>query len=289
MFRRALSAMGLSAQNALMSEREFASRMLSSIVEAHPDVPIEVTGDLTFTLNPGQDREYKVDLSTHFGLYQMEPERLEALVHLHTANMSEALVLAQVEMTIDLVIPLVRAVSDLKKLSGDPVISEPLTNDLAIVYAFNLPHALRYLTAPALEKLGIDRDDLKTRASANVELLMDQAVVDMHEGVGLVTCQAVSPTSLLFVPEFWRRGPFATIPSIAVMVPERDSVIAFDADNQQAILGAGTVASELMAQSKNPMSKEVMLIKVDLPVEQATPPPAQRGLTRNNGRDGKMY
>jgi hypothetical protein len=284
MFRRALSAMGLSAQTTLMSEREFASRMLSSIVEEHPNVPIEVTGDLTFTLNPGEDREYKVDLTTHYGLYEMEPDRLEALAQLHTANISEALTLAQVAMTADLIIPLVRAVSELKKLTGEPVISEPLTNDLAVVYAFNLPHKLRYLTAPALEKLGLSRDDLKPRAIANAEAHMDHAVVDLHEGVGLVTCQAVSPTSLLFVPEFWRRGPFASIASIAVMVPERDSVIAFDADNQQAILGAGTVASELMMQSTSPMSKEVMLIKVDMSVDQATPPPPQKGLTRNTGR-----
>jgi uncharacterized protein YtpQ (UPF0354 family) len=273
MFRRALSAIGLSAQNTLMTEREFASRFLSSLVEVHPDLPIAVTGDLTFTINPGQDREYAADLSQHYSLYQMEPERLEALVHLHNANITEALTLAEVPMTADLLIPLVRSASDIKKIDGDPVLSEPLTNDLVVVYAFNLPHKLKYLTEAGLEKLGIAQDDLKARAAANVEQHMDRATVDLHEGVGLVTCDAVNPSSLLFCPQFWRQGAFASIASIAVMVPDRDSVIAFDADNQQAILGAGTVATELMSQSKSPMSKEVMLIKVDAPVEPVEPQP----------------
>lgn len=279
MFRRALSAIGLSAQNTLMTEREFSGRFLSALVEAHPDVPVEVTGDLSFTINPGQDRDYRVDLAQHYSLYQMEPDRLDVLVHLHTANVTEALTLAVVDLTADLLIPLVRAVSDIKKISGDPVISEPLTNELVVVYAFNLPHKLKFLTVAGLEKLGLARDDLKARASANVEEHFNRAVIDLHDGVGLVTCELVNPSSLLFCPEFWRRGVFAAIPSIAVMVPDRDSVIAFDADNQQAILGAGTVATELMAQSKSPMSKEVMLIKVDAPVEplEAAPKGFARG------------
>jgi uncharacterized protein YtpQ (UPF0354 family) len=269
MFRRALSVMGLSAHTALISEREFSGRFLSALVEAHPDVPVAVTDDLTFTINPGEDREYRADLSQHYSLYLMEPDRLDVLVHLHTANVTEALTLASVELTAAQLIPLVRSVADIKKLDGDPVISEALTNELVIVYAFNLPHKLKFLTGAGLEKLGIAREDLKARASANVHQHLDRAVVDLHEGVGLVTCDAVNPSSLLFCPEFWRQGVFASISSIAVMVPDRDSVIAFDADNQRAILGAGTVATELMAQSKSPMSKEVMLIKVDAVVEAA--------------------
>jgi uncharacterized protein YtpQ (UPF0354 family) len=289
MFRRALSAMGISAQPELLTEREFSGRLLTSIVEVHPDVPIEVTGDLAFTLNPGKDREYRVDLTQHYSLYQMEPERLDVLVHLHTANITEALTLAEVELTRDLIVPLVRTIADMKQVGDDPVISEPLTNDLVVVYAFNLPHKLKYVTAPLLAKAGVERDDLKARAVLNATQFMDHATIDVHEGIALVTCESVSPSSLLFVPEFWHRGPLASIPSIAVMIPDRDTVVAFDADNQQSILGAGTVATELISQSKTPMTKEVMLIKVDAPVEpaapsQAQPTPAQRSHQRQTSR-----
>jgi hypothetical protein len=276
MFRRALSAFGLSGQAMLLSEREFASRLLTRIVEIHPTVPIAVTGDLSFTLNPGHEREYRIDLTQHYSLYLMEPERLDVLADLHTATISEAMTLAEVEPTIDLVVPLVWSQADVKA-AGDDIVCEPLTNQLTIVYAFNLPLKPRPLTMAALQKLGFDRDALKARAIENAALHMPAANVDVDDGVALITCSAVSPSSLLLVSDFWRQGPLADIASIAVILPDRDHVVAFDQDNQKAILDAGQIATELMSQAKHPMSKDVILIKVDVSSPQPAPAkPPQR-------------
>jgi uncharacterized protein YtpQ (UPF0354 family) len=284
MFRRALSALGLKGAQNLLSEAEFAQRFLAGIEEAHPDAAIDITSDLSFTLNPRRDNEYHVDLVRLYGMYQMDPERLDVLIHLHTASVTEALSLACVNLTADMLVPLVRSASDLEVFDTATTIADPLTNELTIVYAFDMPHTLKYLTTDLLEKLGIAREDVKARAIANVELQMDKAVIDLHEGVVLVSSESISPTSLLFVPAFWQQGVFADMPNIAVIVPDRDIVIAFDADSQEAILGAASVAAEIIAQSSAPMSKEVMLIKADPnAVEAATPPP--RPSHRGN-RDG---
>jgi hypothetical protein len=262
MFRRALSAFGLSSQSMLLSEREFAGRLLTRIVEVHPTVPIAVTGDLSFTLNPGREREHRIDLSQHYSLYLMEPERLDVLADLHTATITESLTLAEVEPTIDLIVPLVWSQADVKA-AGDDVVCEPLTNQLTIVYAFNLPLKPRPLTMAALYKLGFDRDGIKARAIENAALHMPAAHVEVDDGVALITSSTVSPSSLLLVSDFWRQGPLSSIASIAVIMPDRDHVVAFDADNQKAILDAGQIATELMSQSTEPMSKDVILIKVD--------------------------
>jgi uncharacterized protein YtpQ (UPF0354 family) len=285
MFRRALSALGLNAGQNLLSEAEFTHRFLAGIETAYPDAAIDVTSDLTVTLNRGRDNEHPVDLVRLYGMYQMDPDRLDVLIHLHTASVTEALTLAAVELSADLLVPLVRAARELRDLDDDTIIAEPLTNDLTVLYAFDMPHTLKYLTTTALAKLGIAREDLKALSVANAAKKMDRAVIDLHAGVVLVSSEQISPTSLLFVPEFWQQGVFASMPNIAVIVPDRDIVIAFDADSQQAILGAASVASEIISQSSAPMSKEVMLIKADPNAAEMAPPPVRP--SHGGQRDGR--
>jgi uncharacterized protein YtpQ (UPF0354 family) len=285
MFRRALSALGLNAAQHLMSEAEFAQRFLSDIEQAHPETPIEIISDLSFTLNRYLDNEYRCDLDRLFAMYQMDPDRLDVLMHLHLASVTEALTLASVVLTADMLMPLLRSTSDLEALGVEPINTDPLTNELTIVYAFDLPHTLKYLTTEALDRLGLAREDVKATAVANAERHLDRAVIDLHEGVVLVSSESISPTSLLFVPAFWQQGIFATMPSIAVIVPDRDIVIAFDADSQEAILSAASVAAEIIAQSSAPMSKEVMLIKADPTPLDAAAVAAARPVQRTH-RDG---
>ncbi len=275
MFRRAMSALGLKGAQNLLSEAEVAQRFLAGIEEAHPTVLIEITGDLSFTLNPHRDNEYRVDLVRLYSMYQLDPDRLDVLIHLHTASVTEALTLASVSMTVDMIVPLVRSSRDVTDLGTEHVIAEPLTNELTVVYAFDMPHTLKYVTSDMLEKLGIERQDLKSLAVANAEKKMAMAVIDLHEGVVLVSSDSINPTSLLFVPAFWQQGVFADMPNLAVIVPDRDIVIAFDADSQEAVLAAASVASEIIAQSSAPMSKEVMLIKADPDAVDTAPPPVR--------------
>jgi hypothetical protein len=120
-----------------------------------------------------------------------------------------------------------------------------------------------------MARFGLDADALRRRAIDNATHLTQGAVIEVEDGVALITCSACSPSALLFVPGFWRQGALADIASIAAIVPDEDHVIAFNVDSPKAVLDAGQVAAELLSRAGQPLSGDVMLIKVDVPADHA--------------------
>ncbi len=264
MLRRALTIFGAKKAEPLLSGDAFTAAVVAAIQAALPELKIEVTGPLSFVVQvPGDADPQDAQLERFYDMYQQEPSLFELIVKLQVSAQSDLLTLASLTMTADMVIPLVRSFRDLEGFDETTAVFESLTADLVIVYAFDLPHTLQYLSPQSLEQIGVSREELATVAIANMEARAGSAVVEVEDGIAFITAETFSVSSLLVCSAFWRQGLFEHSPHIAVFAPDRDLLIAVDATEQDSVADGLVLANGHLQASSAPLSCELFMVRSD--------------------------
>jgi hypothetical protein len=268
MLSRALALIGMAPKGPL-DPAAFTAKIVTATAAAHPQLTVEAIGPLAFTVRTATGGESQdTNLEKFYELYCDEPVLLDALVKLQVSAQGDLITLATAQVSADMVVPLVRSFRDLEGFDETSAIIDPLTTELAIVYAFDLPHTLQYLTPRSLEVIGVSREDLAAVALANIEQRSAAAHVELEDGIAFITADGFSASSLILCDAFWRTGVFAGSPCIAAFVPDRELVIAVDATEHDSVADGLALAQAHAKLSSTRLSAELIMVrsdKIDVP------------------------
>ncbi|MCX9158565.1 nitrous oxide reductase accessory protein NosL [Niveibacterium sp. 24ML] len=97
------------------------------------------------------------------------------------------------------------------------------TADISVLYAFNQPDLLVYLSNRELSQIGLTGDQLHALAVSNISKHIEEVVFkQLDDGLYGVACGGVLEASLLLLDGFWERLT-SELPGIPLaVVPARD-------------------------------------------------------------------
>jgi uncharacterized protein YtpQ (UPF0354 family) len=121
---------------------------------------------------------------------------------------------------------------------------EDLNKDLVIVYAEDSPRNIRFLTASNLTELGIEKEQLRALAVANLRRLVPTPEVTRGPLVSMIVAGGDYEASLLLFDELWSGGPVSVDGEIVVAIPARNILLFAGSRNKAGIARLRQLASK---------------------------------------------
>jgi uncharacterized protein YtpQ (UPF0354 family) len=248
----------------LLADRDFTAALMTAAQAAHRDRQFAMVEPLAFAeISAGKSKRV-FNLTPLFRDYLQRPDTLNALQARYLAFVSETVALDKTHFTPAMIVPLVRQSNDFASADVDLTVCEPLIDDLMIVYAFDLPHSLSYMTGAQARALGLQPHALRSVAMTNLGRFIPKTTTTFTSGVAVITADGVNASSFLMSAAFWQQGPFATIASIIAIAPDRDLLLATDASDPTAIRAMETIARQASAVATAPLSLKALTVKPSL-------------------------
>lgn len=165
-------------------------------------------------------------------------------------------------VTSDQILPLIKDGFFVRSLRekvdiSDEIVYEPLNSELFIVYAIDDGSTLRYLLMSDMEKIGLQRNELRALSIKNLMSQVEVLVEDEASHYRIVS-DGNFDASFLLVPEVWTKENFPNINgNIWVAVPSRDMLLVADSSNPFGVAFLKQKLKEVVSRSEHPISDKI--------------------------------
>jgi uncharacterized protein YtpQ (UPF0354 family) len=234
----------------------FTNRVLAAFSQEDPKLQATAKSDdeihLTTPIGP-----ITVFLDRLRGECQKRPEDCDAAIkQLVTSTRITSASSENMKFDPENVYPVLRPVSSLQAMQatigGDITrmfLSRPYISGAVLLYAIDMPRAVRFVNAGDLEHSGLTVDALDKIALSHVSRLAPLKLERMRGAPGLWAAIANDGygTSRLFDPKFWDMLEAEGGGPVAVALPTRDWLLAARLDDSQALAQLRTVAARIVA------------------------------------------
>jgi uncharacterized protein YtpQ (UPF0354 family) len=233
--------------------QEFAAalRLLlgNRTVEIAPPFELKLTGGL----------ESSCFTDNAYGLYLISPEQKSELIQKFTASILETQVRNEESIDPKRIVPVLKekkwceqvnqglAMRGAKKLLEH--VSESYNDELIIVYAEDTPKSVRYLSSSDLEKLQLQRSELRRLACVNLKQLLPTPEVEQRDGTFRITAGGDYDASLLLLEDVWRNDKIQIAGEMVVAIPARDMLLVVGSHDTQAVQWLKRTAQGIFAKA----------------------------------------
>ncbi len=216
-----------------MSKSEFTDRYAQAVTRAHPDAKVNIASELEVKIvMPGGD-ELTSFLDNAYTDYRNQPDNLEGILNTYIGLLPMAAGSNTEDYAKERIFPVIKdrlyikqAGELLQKDDKNRLVYEQLNDILYIVYAFDTPSAIRFLTEEDLGRLGIERNELKELAMSNLkDALPDIQLEGDPSRLSMIVADGNYEASLLLADKLWTKDHFPVKGDIVVYVPARDVVL----------------------------------------------------------------
>lgn len=165
-------------------------------------------------------------------------------------------------VTSDQILPLIKDGFFVRSLRekvdiSDEIVYESLNSELFIVYAIDDGSTLRYLLMSDMEKVGLQRNELRALSIKNLMSQVEVLVEDEASHYRIVS-DGNFDASFLLVSEVWTKENFPNINgNIWVAVPSRDMLLVADSSNPFGVTFLKQKIQEVINRSEHPISDKI--------------------------------
>jgi uncharacterized protein YtpQ (UPF0354 family) len=245
------------AEAEVLTPRAFTDAFAAAATAAMPSATVTVKGDLYLDTRDTGGKTTTSDLRNAYERYVGDPQHLADVIRRYVALLAETIQASNAKLSLDhsRIVPVLKSQRWLDSLqtpskgAGAAAVPEPLNepfnDELAIVYAEDREHSIRFLTTR--DDAG-DRSKLHNLALANLNRLLPK--IEMRggaDGLWLIEAGGQYESSLLLAENIWASGQIKVDGDIIVAVPAKDALIVTGSRNRAGIRRLRGIAAELAA------------------------------------------
>lgn len=170
------------------------------------------------------------------------------------------------QYTEDLIVPILKGTGPaslrgeaLALSQEDSPVVLPFAADIVVMYAFNLPHRLQYISHREMAQLGVSESELHAKAIENMPRHLSEIKLnDLNNGVFGVSCGGTLEASLLLLEPVWQQlAPY--LPGIPLAaVPARDLLIVSGSKQPNAFARIKQAGNTALHDPSQEISKLVL-------------------------------
>lgn len=170
------------------------------------------------------------------------------------------------QYTEDLIVPILKGTSAASSRGEafalsqeDSPVVQSFAADIVVMYAFNLPDRLQYVSHREMAQMGVSESQLHARAIENMPRHLPEIKLnDLNNGVFGVSCGGTLEASLLLLEPMWQQlAPY--LPGIPLAaVPARDLLIVSGSKHPNAFARIKQAGNIALADPSQEVSKVVL-------------------------------
>jgi uncharacterized protein YtpQ (UPF0354 family) len=252
-----------------MDPAAFAEEVARRVRAAVPGIDVRVVGELELAIDMTDDGGNRAFLHNAYQMYRGEsPKRRDDLIDRFVASFAEAA--KGLERSPEAIIPVVKDRGWLAEIhesmrqmggEGQDKVYEDINEELVVVYAIDTPSNIAYLNPDELERLGVDRADLRALAVRNLRGLLPGIQVQRGEKLNMVTADGNYEASLLLFADLWEREREKMRGEPVAAVPARDLLLFADSADAEAVAQLRQLAARMRAEAAYALTDRVFLLR----------------------------
>ncbi|MDX1431701.1 MAG: DUF1444 family protein [Gammaproteobacteria bacterium] len=246
-------AMGLRAAE-LLAEQAFTEHYVRELGRLHPEVEVQIRAPLDVVLER-EGGSYRLFLDNPYLEYRAEPDAIDRIVAHHIGSLEAVVADRRAPPGAARIVPVIKGdafVAGLEaqvRTSGageldDFYVIEPLAEGLHVLYVFDFPDTVQYVTAADLTRLELSARDLRGIAIGNLRTMMTDVKREGGERWWYLVADGNYEASLLLLDGLWDERNFEIEGNIVVFVLSRDTVLIIGSNDAQAYEAARRLADE---------------------------------------------
>jgi hypothetical protein len=249
----------------LLSKSEFTQEVARTLrISRQHYEGIKITGELAIQYHVPQTPPANLAtmyLDNAYDQYRNDPDQLREIIknHIQATDVTASAVPCTAASILPSVKPkaymdsvhqlqLQAAAENKNGNQGVYPITQPLVDDLVVIYVIDLPTATEVLDRKHLDKCGVKAEQVQTLALDNLRKkaadFQLKTVPDLP-GIYLVQGDNYYETSLPLLDEYWNAQRFPFKGEIVIAIPARGRLLVADGADKQAIDGLAQIARHI--------------------------------------------
>jgi uncharacterized protein YtpQ (UPF0354 family) len=235
----------------LLTPSAFTEAAAAAARAAMPSATVSVAGDLHLETRSAGGEEVTTDLRNAYDVYRSAPAHLDQIIHDYVGVLVESVHFGENKLDRSHIVPVFKPQQWLAGVrrgvspQAPQILSDPYNDELAIVYAEDLPTSIRFLTTRDYAE---DHAKLLLLALTNLHRLLTK--IEMRpgpDGTWLVSAGGNYESSLLLADQMWSSGQIKVDGAIVVGVPVRSALFVTGSHNRAGVARLRAISAELAA------------------------------------------
>jgi len=222
--------------NEIIDENEFIDKYVSVVTNKITGVQFEIISKLEIKFETSNGKEHISYLDNAYIDYKTDPSNIDNILDLYANSLVESLNMNEKSYGKERIFPVIKDHAYIeqvgallkKKNNNDkfPFLYEKLNDVLYVLYAFDTPKSIKFLTDDDIVELGVSSNELRNLSKANLKKSIPSIQIDGDPTrISILVADGTYEASFLLFDNLWTKKQFPVQGEIVVYVPSRDLVL----------------------------------------------------------------
>ncbi len=218
----------------LLSPDAFTAHYVKVIEAQYPDIKVTIKEPLAISIAYPDGGTMNSFLDNAYIEYQKDPDNIDTVIVAYASGLDQTRELESAEFTLAEVMPVIKDINYIEQVgemlkeadADNGLVYEPLNEELFVVYVFDTPTSIRFMTQSDLVELGVEQSSLREAALTNLQNVLQHVQLEGDPAsLSMLVADGMYEASMLLFDGIWSKQQFPVKGDIVVYVPARDVVL----------------------------------------------------------------
>ncbi|KZN52773.1 hypothetical protein N474_22650 [Pseudoalteromonas luteoviolacea CPMOR-2] len=237
----ALSYSSVASTEQYLNRQEFAKRYVETIAKIHPTATAKVVGDLEVKIKLPNNDELTSFLDNAYAEYKNSPEDIDGVLTTYAESIIFPDTLGKIKPNKSQIFPVIKdkhyvvqAEKMLENSGNKGLVYEKLNDILYVLYAFDTPKAIRFMTGSDLTDLALEKSELRSLSKTNLKSAHTNVRLEGDPAsLSVLVADGTYEASFILFDDIWTKEQFPVMGNIVVYIPTRDLVFVTGSEDKE--------------------------------------------------------
>ena len=265
-----LSSFSTAFSGDILGKRAFTEKYVSVVNNLHPGAETEIVNDLEVKITFPDKKELTSFLDNAYADYKNAPQEIDSVLSSYAESITLSKNLENQKLEKEYIFPVIKdrkyieQVEEMMKTSDKKgLVYEKLNDVLYVLYAFDTPKAIRFMTESDLADVGVKKQELRDLAKANLKKSIPNLQLRGDpRALSMLVADGMYEASFILFDKIWTKEQFPVQGDIVVYIPSRDLVLITGSNDKDSL----AKVHEIVYNPKNQWSHivaEVGFVRID--------------------------
>ncbi len=223
-----------------LDKKQFTEEYLLVVNKLYPSAKTEISDEMEVRILLPDDEELTSFLNNAYAEYRSSPEDLESILKNYAESIAFSKELGERKFHRTDIFPVIKdklyvqQVEEMfKKANKKGLIYEKLNDTLYVLYAFDTPKAIQFMTEADLDDIDVMKSELRELSKSNLKKSIPELKLEGDPAsLAMLVADGTYEASFILFEKIWTKEKFPVKGDIVIYIPTRDVVLITGSEDE---------------------------------------------------------